>query len=99
MNDGWDDYPEPDLDDLTREQLAEYDPLARAVADTLDEWLYRMHGITAGLHNAGAFLEFLVLRGYQVTAVEPVPSLEELLGPPDLPVPAQDGNNHQQDPK
>lgn len=78
----WDDYPEPHLDDLTREQLAEYDPMARAVADTLDEWLHRMHGITAGLHNAGAFLEFLALHGYTVTAMEPVTPLEELLPAP-----------------
>lgn len=81
MSTSWDDHPEPDLDDLTREQLAEYEPSARAVADALDEWLHRMHGVTSSHHHAGAFLEFLALHGYTVTAMEPVTPLDKLLPP------------------
>jgi hypothetical protein len=72
------DY-QPDPDDLTRAQLAETDPMWRAVADTLDEWLHRMHGITSGQHNAGVFLEWLALNGYEVVAKTALPSLAELL--------------------
>lgn len=52
-----------DLDDLTRADLPTD---ARAVADTLDEWLVRMHGIHSGGHFVGAFLDFLGERGYEV---------------------------------
>jgi hypothetical protein len=89
---------EPHLDELTRDQLAEYDPAAQAVAETLDEWLNRMHGITSSHHNAGSFLEFLALRGYRVERMEPVTPLDDLLpaeaDPPcTCPHPA-DSHNH-----
>lgn len=76
-----DDWPDPEPDDLLREQLAEANPMWKAVADTLDEWLMRMHGITSGRHNAGAFLEFLALEGYEVVRFSDMPSIEQLLAP------------------
>lgn len=74
------DWPDPEPDDLTREQLAEHDPMWRAVADTLDEWLSRLHGVTSSHHNTGAFLDFLALQGYQVTAIpKPLPDFATLV--------------------
>lgn len=77
-----DDTSEPEPDDLPREQLADHSDMWRAVADTLDEWLHRMHGITSGSHNAGAFLDFLALEGYEVVAKPALPTIDELLGDP-----------------
>lgn len=65
---------QPSPDDLTREQLAEYAHLPwLAVAETLDEWNHRMHGILSSHHNAGLFLELLHEAGWQVVPVEPMP--------------------------
>lgn len=75
------DY-EPDPDDLARGELAEYDPMWRAVADTLDEWLFRMHGVISSHHNTGCFLDLLVLQGYDVVKREDLPPIEELLAVP-----------------
>lgn len=82
MNDGYPDHPEPEPDDLTRAQLAEYDPMWSAVADTLDEWMIRMHGIMSSHHNAGLFLELLALQGYRVERMEPPTPVEQLLPAP-----------------
>ena len=60
-----------DLDDLAR---AELPADARAVADTLDEWLHRMHGVYSGGHYVGAFLDFLAERGYEVRPVDALPA-------------------------
>lgn len=75
------DY-EPDPDDLTREELAEHNPMWRAVADTLDEWLHRMHGVTSSNHFAGSFLDWLAMNGYRVEPIDPGPPIEEVLAVP-----------------
>lgn len=72
---------DPDPDDLTRNQLAETHPDAAVIAEVLDEWLLRCHGVTSGAHHAGAFLDFLAARGYEARQMPPVPSLDELLPP------------------
>jgi hypothetical protein len=75
--------PDPDLDDLTRADLAELAHLpASAVADVLDEWLLRAHGVTSSAHNVGLFLDLLAADGYRVTAIDPGPPIESLLPPP-----------------
>src|SRR5690242_1799886 len=56
----------PDLDNLTREQLPED---ARAVADALDDWVCRRHGILSSHHGAGLFLKLLAEEGYEVRRV------------------------------
>ena len=53
-----------DLDDLKRDELPE---MPKAVADTLDEWLWRMHGIASGGHYVGVFLKWLKRNGYEIT--------------------------------
>lgn len=73
--------PDTDPDDLRREELAEHDPMWAAVADTLDEWLHRLHGITSSNHHAGSFLEWLAANGYRVTPIPAGPPIETLLPP------------------
>lgn len=73
------DPPDPDLDSLTREQLAELDGPASVVADVLDDWLYRAHGRISGGHNVGLFLDLLAAEGYRV---EKIQAPEVLLPPP-----------------
>lgn len=78
-----DDFDEhEDLDRLTRAQLGELDGPAATVADVLDEWLVRLHGVTSSSHGAGLFLDLLAAEGWRVTAIDPGPSLDELLGKP-----------------
>jgi hypothetical protein len=77
-----DDYPDPDLDDLTRGQLAELVGPAYTVACVLDDWNHRPHGITSGNHGVGLFLDLLAAEGYRVTAIDPGPPLSGLLPPP-----------------
>lgn len=55
--------PEQDLDNLTRDQLAELSGPAAHVAAVLDEWLHRLHGVTSSSHGAGLFLDLLAARG------------------------------------
>jgi hypothetical protein len=64
-----------DLDDLTRAQLAELPDLgtALAVANVLDDWLMRLHGIASSAHGVGLFLDLLADEGYRVTKI---PELE-----------------------
>lgn len=50
---------------LKRDELA---PLERAVSDTLDEWLYRLHEIVSSWQNPELFVEWLAGRGYTVVA-------------------------------
>lgn len=75
--------PDPDLDTLTRADLAELAHLpAAAVADVLDDWLLRAHGITSSGHNVGLFLDLLAAAGFQVTPIDPGPPIGSLLPPP-----------------
>lgn len=50
-----------------REYLA---PLDRAVSDTLDEYLSRIHGITTSWAHPLDFLDWLQERGYNVVRME-----------------------------
>ncbi|TDD37851.1 hypothetical protein E1287_07280 [Actinomadura sp. KC06] len=77
------DY-EPDgeaLDRMTRAQLAELPGPERTVADVLDEWNRREHGVISSSHGAGLFLDLLAAEGYRVTPID-APDLSELLPPP-----------------
>ena len=56
------------LDHLIRDNLA---PQARAVADTLDDWIMRRFGKTSSHHGAGLFLDLLADEGYQVVPKPP----------------------------
>lgn len=49
---------------------ADLPPLERAVSDTLDEYLVRMHGIMSSWAHPDYFLEWLGKRGYTVVAAE-----------------------------
>lgn len=73
------DY-EPDLDTLTRADLAELPGPASTLADVLDEWNHREHGVTSSHHGVGLFLELLADRGYRVTPIE-ASDIAELLPP------------------
>lgn len=64
------DY-QPDPDDLTRSELAEYAHLPWAdVADALDEWNHRLNGVTSSHHGVGLFLELLNEAGWHVARNE-----------------------------
>lgn len=71
--------PDPDLDDLTRGELAELDGPAATVADVLDDWVARRFGITSSAHGVGLFLDLLAADGYRVTPIDPGPPIEDLL--------------------
>lgn len=73
---------EPDLDDLTRAELAElaHLPWSDLVA-VLDEWALRAHGVTSSHHNVGLFADLLALTGWEVTRKPEVPPLDQLLQP------------------
>lgn len=79
-----DDLVEPDLDTLTRGELAELDGPAHTVAGVLDDWLHRLHGITSGQHGAGLFLDLLAAEGWRVERIQ-VPELSSLLPAPSGP--------------
>lgn len=76
------DPPDPDLDDLTRAQLHELDGPAGPVADVLDDWRYRHHGIMSSAHHVGSFLDLLAAEGWRITKIDPGPPIEQLLPPP-----------------
>jgi hypothetical protein len=59
-----------DLDNLNRAQL---DGVPRALANALDDWLFAQHGVTAGAHNVGAFLDDLAHQGLTVDQARAVP--------------------------
>ena len=69
MSDGYDG-----LDDLNRADLP---VMPKAVSDTLDEWLWRMHGVMSGGHHVGVFLEWLHGRGYYVAKIHESAVTEE----------------------
>lgn len=76
-----DDDPDIDLDDLTRDQLADRPDQPWAdIASTLDEWLARQHGIFSGSHGVGLFLDLLTERSLSVVRDE-APPIESLLPP------------------
>lgn len=50
------------------DRRAELDPLTRAVSDSLDELLWRHHGIASSWSNPEDFLKWLEERGYVVVA-------------------------------
>lgn len=54
----------------------ELPPLERAVSDTLDEWLSRLHGTFTSWSGPVEFLEWLKERGYVVRKEEEVTRLE-----------------------
>ena len=51
-------------------------PLERAVSDTLDEYLSRLHGITSSWAFPDEFIEFLRNRGYIITTEARIKALE-----------------------
>ena len=53
---------------LKRDELP---PLERAVSDTLDEWLVRMHGIFSSWAFPIEFIEWLKERGYEIRKIDP----------------------------
>jgi hypothetical protein len=60
------DY-QPDPDDLTRAELAELAHLPWSdVADVIDEWNHRLHGVTSGSHGVGLFLDLLNEAGWHL---------------------------------
>jgi hypothetical protein len=63
-----------DLDQLTRDQLADLDGPAHAVAAVLDEWNHREHGVTSSSHGVGLFLDLLAAEGLQVTPTAQTPT-------------------------
>ncbi len=68
-----------DPDDLIRADLAGHNPMWKALADTLDEWNFRMHGVMSGGHHVGAFLRFLGKNGFEVAAKPRTPTELEIL--------------------
>lgn len=70
---------EPDLDRLTRSELAELPGPAHPVAQALDEWNHRENGITSSAHGVGLFLDLLAEHGHRVT---PIPAPDSMLPPP-----------------
>jgi hypothetical protein len=45
-------------------------PLERAVSDTLDEWLVRLHGIFSSWAGPDEFIYWLEKRGYVIVSKE-----------------------------
>jgi len=74
------DGRDPDLDELTRDQLGEYNDRAAKVADVLDAWLLGAHGRVSSHHNVGLFLDLLAAEGYRVEPID-APSFASLLPP------------------
>jgi hypothetical protein len=61
------DY-EPEPDDLARAELAELAHLPWSdLADVLDEWNQRLHGVLSSAHGVGLFLDLLGERGWEIT--------------------------------
>jgi len=56
---------------------ADLPPLERAVSDTLDEWLVRIHGIFSGWASPYEFIEWLEKRGYIIHAKENIERLQD----------------------
>lgn len=78
-----DTCPEPGLDRLPRAQLrdAGLGDMPADLADVLDEWLHRNHGVLSSSHNVGDFLDSLADAGYRVERIDPGLPIEQLLSP------------------
>ena len=61
-----------DLDRMTRDQLAELPGPEHAVAQVLDEWNHRSHGLISSSHGVGLFLDLLAVEGYRVTPIQEI---------------------------
>ena len=48
------------------ELRSELPPLERAVSDTLDKWLFRLHGIISSWAAPYLFIEWLAEQGYEI---------------------------------
>jgi len=57
------------MSEMTPETRDNLRPQARAISDTLDEWLSRLHGIISSWQNPDAFLAWLEMRGWTVVSV------------------------------
>lgn len=79
-----DDCPEPDLDDLTRKQLAEQGGPTWGLLEALEAWASDHYGGPPFpfIGTLGGLLDELAARGYRVTTIDPGPSIEELLPAP-----------------
>lgn len=61
---------EIDLDRMTRAELSELGGAPPVVAQVLDEWNHREHGVTSSAHGVGLFLDLLAAEGYRVEPIE-----------------------------
>ncbi len=70
----------PDLDRLSRAELRETElgDMPGDVADVLDDWLSRNHGVLSSSHNVGDFLDALAAAGYRVEKIQ-APEFADLL--------------------
>lgn len=70
----------PDLDRLPRAELreTEWGDMPGDVADVLDDWLHRNHGVLSSSHNVGDLLDSLAAAGYRVEKIK-APDFAELL--------------------
>lgn len=72
--------PDPDIDLIPWQKLAEFDEMYKVVLIALGEHRSFLRHTTA-VHGVGTFLEALANMGYRVTKIE-TPALNELLPPP-----------------
>lgn len=70
------EQPDPNLDDLNEDELAEYDGIAADVAGVLTQWYEER--CCCRHHMVGTFLDLLAAAGYRVTAIN-APTFEEIL--------------------
>lgn len=70
--------PDPDLDDLTEDELAEHDGIAADVAGVLAQWYEER--CCCRHHMVGTFLDLLAASGYRVAAIK-APDFADLLPP------------------
>lgn len=68
--------PDPPLDDLSEDELAEVDPKASVVASVLGRWYDER--CCCRHHMVGTFLDLLAAEGYRVEPIE-APSFEDVL--------------------
>lgn len=47
-------------------------PLERAVSDTLDEYLFRLHGVMTSWADPYCFMEWLKGRGYKIVKIDQI---------------------------
>ncbi|MEO3929255.1 hypothetical protein ABGB07_36200 [Micromonosporaceae bacterium B7E4] len=66
--------PFPDATEFDRLKRAELPEPQGTIANVLDEWLHRCHGLLSGSHNVGMFLELLAEEGLTVSEQTPIPA-------------------------